>query len=118
MNEVERKCLFELLAQDEELYDRMLYLFKEIYRKDLLVLEEGKEEGLRKPLKYVPESVVLSGAMAKIQEFANNYKIDPNGVLLAFSIFSEGVSLPKYLKGREESEKRKEDTRKKKIRII
>jgi hypothetical protein len=107
MVESERKCLFELLAQDEELYDRMLYLFKEIYRKDFLVLEKTKEEGLKKPLKYVPKLVVLSGASAKIQEFANKYKIEPNGVLLAFGIFSEGVDLPRYLKGREESERRK-----------
>lgn len=109
MNESERKFLFELLAQDEELYNRMVYLFKEIYRKDFLVLEKGKEEGLKYPLKYMPKSVVLSGAMAKIQGFAKKYQIDPNGVLLAFSVFCEGVALPKYLRGREKSEKRKRE---------
>ena len=112
MNEIERKCLFELLAQDKELYNRMMYLFKEIYRKDLLVLKGGKEEGLRKPLKYVPKSVVLAGAMAKIQEFANKYQIDPDGVLLAFDIFSQGVDLPRYLNGREKSKREKRKHRK------
>lgn len=107
MNEVEKKCLFELLAQDEELYNRMIYFFKELYRKQLLVLEEGKEEGLTKPLKYIPKSVIQAEVMGKIQEFANKYQIEPSGVLMAFSVFTEGVVLPKYLKGREESEKMK-----------
>ena len=107
MNGVERKCLFELLAQDEELYYRMLYFFKEMYRKDLSVVEKDRKEGLFHPLNYLPKSVIQTEVTGKIQEFANKYQVDPTGVLMAFAIFTEGVTLPRYLRGREKSEKRR-----------
>ena len=113
----EKRNLLEMLVENTEMYKELMYLFKEMARKQssayLKLSRQLGKEGFKKGSRMnmitslIPDSAVYVEIDAKINDFITKYQVDPNEIRMALSIFGEGASVNRYIRGREKSEKMK-----------